>query len=77
MLRDSKTGRPINGFVDGEENDDDANTVCTYLSVSLLPFGMGELTADVLFIAGYSFFDSGDVALVGPRKRSQYYNVGE
>jgi len=72
VLRDSKTGRPINGFVDGEENDDDGNTVCTYLLLLLLR--LGELRAD---IAGYSFFDSGDVELVGPRKRSQYYNVGE
>jgi hypothetical protein len=38
----------------------------------------GKLT--VLFVnslAGYSFFDSGDVELVGHRKRSPHYNVGE
>ena len=27
--------------------------------------------------AGYSFFDSGDVELLGQRKRSPYSNVGE
>jgi len=55
ILRDSKTGRPINGHVteaSGHESDDD-----------LMP--------------GYSFFDSGDIELLGHRKKSPYSNVGK
>ncbi|GBE80432.1 Putative mitochondrial carnitine O-acetyltransferase [Sparassis crispa] len=53
VLRDSKTGRPINGN-SGVADDDDA------------------------FLPGYSFFDSGDVELLGRRKRMpSYYNTGK
>jgi hypothetical protein len=30
----------------------------------------------LLFLAGYSFFDSGDIDLLGRRKRSPYANIG-
>ncbi|EPQ51919.1 acyltransferase ChoActase/COT/CPT [Gloeophyllum trabeum ATCC 11539] len=51
VLRDSKTGRPINGqSVESEESD------------AIMP--------------GYSFFDSGDIELLGRRKRSPYEHVG-
>ncbi|KAJ7574062.1 acyltransferase ChoActase/COT/CPT [Mycena floridula] len=53
ILRDSKTGRPINGF-DAEGAYDDQ-----------------------LALPGYSFFDSGDVELLGQRKRQPYANVGK
>lgn len=56
VLRDSKTGRPINGHAHdepGHESDDD----------DLMP--------------GYSFFDSGDIELLGDRKRSHYSNIGK
>ncbi|KZT65330.1 acyltransferase ChoActase/COT/CPT [Daedalea quercina L-15889] len=54
ILRDSKTGRPINGQAHGYGEYDDA----------LMP--------------GYSFFDSGDVELLGRRKRMpSYYNTGK
>ncbi|TFY61886.1 hypothetical protein EVJ58_g4233 [Rhodofomes roseus] len=55
ILRDSKTGRPINGQAHGgySEYDD-----------GLMP--------------GYSFFDSGDVEMLGRRKRMpSYYNTGK
>jgi hypothetical protein len=30
----------------------------------------------LLLLAGYSFFDSGDIDLLGRRKRSPYANIG-
>nr|GAT52991.1 predicted protein [Mycena chlorophos] len=54
ILRDSKTGRAINGTAalsDNEEED--------------------------VSIAGYSFFDTGDVKLLGQRKVSPWSNVGK
>ncbi|OBZ70572.1 putative mitochondrial carnitine O-acetyltransferase [Grifola frondosa] len=54
VLRDSKTGRPING----------RGTEKTYDDEDMMP--------------GYSFFDSGDVELLGRRKRMpSYYNTGK
>ncbi|EIW63599.1 acyltransferase ChoActase/COT/CPT [Trametes versicolor FP-101664 SS1] len=59
VLRDSKTGRPINGHrgsADGAGAYDDEDT---------MP-------------AGYSFFDSGEIELLGRRKsRPSYYNTGK
>ncbi|CCL98183.1 uncharacterized protein FIBRA_00177 [Fibroporia radiculosa] len=55
VLRDSKTGRPINGAAQGYGEYDDGDTML-----------------------GYSFFDSGDVELLGRRKRMpSYYNTGK
>lgn len=50
VLRDSKTGRPINGY----ETDEDQIT-----------------------LPGYSFFDTGEVELLGQRRRQPYANVGK
>ncbi|KAH9948648.1 acyltransferase ChoActase/COT/CPT [Amylocystis lapponica] len=55
VLRDSKTGRPLNGHASAEHGYDDED---------MMP--------------GYSFFDSGDVELLGRRKRMpSYYNTGK
>ncbi|KAL4073165.1 acyltransferase ChoActase/COT/CPT [Scleroderma yunnanense] len=56
VLRDSKTGRPING-------------------TSKLENGIDEDSEDTM--PGYSFFDSGDIELLGGRKRSPYANIGK
>lgn len=54
VLRDSKTGRPINGHAHSHDEYDDVT------------------------MPGYSFFDSGDVELLGRRKRMpSYYNTGK
>ncbi|KAH7885657.1 carnitine acetyl transferase [Phlebopus sp. FC_14] len=55
ILRDSKTGRPING----QRATDDG----------------GDGYEDTM--PGYSFFDSGDMELLGGRKRSSYANIGK
>ncbi|KAJ7494310.1 acyltransferase ChoActase/COT/CPT [Mycena galericulata] len=53
ILRDSKTGRPINGTGDGASVDEEIE------------------------LPGYSFFDTGDVQLLGQRKATPYSNVGK
>ncbi|KAF8801872.1 acyltransferase ChoActase/COT/CPT [Phlegmacium glaucopus] len=53
ILRDSKTGRPINGTVSDEEEDDE------------------------VAMPGYSFFDSGEVALLGRKKTSPFSGIGK
>jgi carnitine O-acetyltransferase len=55
ILRDSKTGRPINGHATDDPEDD----------------------ADEELMPGYSFFDSGDIELLGRRKKAPYSNVGK
>jgi carnitine O-acetyltransferase len=55
ILRDSKTGRPINGAT-SESSDDDE---------------------DAYDMPGYSFFDSGEVALLGRKKKSPFSNIGK
>ncbi|KAJ8489499.1 hypothetical protein ONZ51_g2896 [Trametes cubensis] len=58
VLRDSKTGRPINGHRGVE------SAINPYDDEDTLP--------------GYSFFDSGDVELLGRKKsRPSYYNTGK
>lgn len=52
IWRDTKTGRPINGYKSDSESEDEP--------------AMG----------GYSFFDSGDVALAFNRDKSRYSRVG-
>ncbi|KAF9528240.1 carnitine acetyl transferase [Crepidotus variabilis] len=54
ILRDSKTGRPINGAASDSEGEDEE-----------VP------------LPGYSFFDSGEVALLGRKKKSPFSNVGK
>ncbi|KAL1742182.1 acyltransferase ChoActase/COT/CPT [Schizophyllum fasciatum] len=56
VLRDSKTGRPINGWGEAKESDSEE---------------------DEMMIPGYSFFDSGDVAFLGQRKRTPWADVGK
>jgi len=57
ILRDTKTGRPINGMADDEDSEN-------------LDEGVP--------MPGYSFFDSGEIELLGRRKKnSRYSNVGE
>jgi len=53
VLRDSKTGRAINGTADLDSDSEEIQ------------------------IAGYSFFDTGDVKLLGQRKTTPYSNVGK
>ncbi|THG95433.1 hypothetical protein EW026_g6219, partial [Hermanssonia centrifuga] len=58
ILRDSRTGRPINGRISPEATAD------AYDDSDMMP--------------GYSFFDSGDVEVLGRRKRAPaYYNTGK
>jgi carnitine O-acetyltransferase len=75
ILRDSKTGRPINGHVtdvSGQESDDDL--MRKSLLFSPLRYGISWPS---ICLAGYSFFDSGDIELLGHRKKAPYSNVGE
>ncbi|KAJ6455968.1 acyltransferase ChoActase/COT/CPT [Mycena vitilis] len=51
ILRDSKTGRAINGSAEAQEEE--------------------------IEFPGYSFFDTGDVMLLGQRKPTPYSNVGK
>ncbi|KAJ7490953.1 acyltransferase ChoActase/COT/CPT [Mycena latifolia] len=53
ILRDSKTGRAINGSADAASAEEEIE------------------------LPGYSFFDSGDVQLLGQRKPTPYSNVGK
>lgn len=73
-LRDSKTGRAI-GNVSGSEDEDDGEdmTLREYLSTFL----SGAVLIDLVALAGYSFFDSGDVELLGHRRKSSFANVGK
>ncbi|KAI0093093.1 acyltransferase ChoActase/COT/CPT [Irpex rosettiformis] len=58
VLRDSRTGRPINGRISPEHEHD------AYDDADTMP--------------GYSFFDSGDIEVLGRRKRApSYYNTGK
>lgn len=56
ILRDSKTGRPINGHDHGSDES-------------------GSDYGDTM--PSYSFFDSGDIELLGRHKRSPYANIGK
>ncbi|PIL29708.1 transporter [Ganoderma sinense ZZ0214-1] len=59
VLRDSKTGRPINGHRHGNSID------------------VGSLDEDNMMM-GYSFFDSGDIEMLGRKKnRPSFYNTGK
>jgi carnitine O-acetyltransferase len=74
ILRDSKTGRPINGH--GYGSDESGSD---YEDTMRESFGYAQLFVTLpidIFLAGYSFFDSGDIDLLGRRKRSMYANIG-
>lgn len=86
ILRDSKTGRPIHGVLkEGEDGEDDGvdnmrSSSLSFYSLPLFPFFVECLILTCFFgrAAGYSFFDSYDVALLGRgRKRAAHYKVGE
>ena len=80
MLRDSKTGRPINGYgyLSDEEEEEAESIGLRELSLFCYLLGKWLLMRCVhgLYIAGYSFFDAGDVELLGQRKRSAHSDVG-
>lgn len=70
VLRDSKTGRPINGHaIEVSEDDDPMGKI---LSVP----GLWSVAENFLSV-GYSFFDSAGVELASRRKRYQPSNVGK
>lgn len=70
ILRDSKTGRAINGSATtpeyNSEEEIEFRTCCFSLYDGRTEHGS----------AGYSFFDTGDVKLLGQRKPTPYSNVG-
>lgn len=69
VLRDSKTGRPINGrAIEASEDDDPMGK---FLSVQSM------FSYRVRVVVGYSFFDSADVELASRRKRYQQPNIGK
>jgi len=75
VLRDSKTGRAINGGSkpeNGDSEDDEG-----YETMRMFP-PVQCVSIEISFcvLAGYSFFDSGDIELLGGRKRSAYANIG-
>jgi carnitine O-acetyltransferase len=67
ILRDSKTGRAINGSADAPAEEEIEFRKC---SSALCDLSAKQPTA------GYSFFDTGDVMLLGQRKPTPYSNVG-
>jgi carnitine O-acetyltransferase len=74
VLRDSKTGRRINGSVSDDEEEVDSIRASSALP--LLEMGWNDLLP--LYTAAYSFFDSYDVELLGrTRKRQDPHTVGE
>ena len=100
VLRDSKTGRPINGArLDGGAYDEYEDSMRECLSLgcfpsrALRPRRLGRarggtagcdvmaalwLTRACLAAAGYSFFDSGEVEMLGRKKnRPSFYNTGK
>jgi hypothetical protein len=74
VLRDSKTGRRINGDVPVSDEEDEADSMRASFLLSLVFPKPDELFS----IATYSFFDSYDVELLGKtRKRQDPYTVGK
>ncbi|KZT04563.1 CoA-dependent acyltransferase [Laetiporus sulphureus 93-53] len=74
VLHDSKMGQPMKGQVTGYEKYDDGNIMRTFV----LSSRCGVRVADGMSLpAGYPFFDSVDVELLGRRKQMpKYYNTG-
>jgi len=75
ILRDSKTGRPINGVIWEEDQEGEQEEVPLRAFIFLLVL-LGEMTLCITFAAGYSFFDSAEVALLA-RKKSPFSKVGK
>jgi len=71
VLRDSKTGRRIDGNVPVSDEEEEADS----MRASFLPLPKRD---DLFSTATYSFFDSYDVELLGKtRKRQDPYTVGK
>jgi carnitine O-acetyltransferase len=73
ILRDAKTGQPINGhrYWSDKSGSDYEGTMRESISHAQLFISLLKH----LFLAGYSFFDSGDIDLLRRRKRSPYANI--
>jgi carnitine O-acetyltransferase len=81
ILRDSKTGRPINGALSsGEESEEDGENEVALRKFLSYFVGFENLLIFFFFFffrsAGYSFFDSGEVALLGRKKNSPFADIG-
>lgn len=74
ILRDSKTGRPINGYVSDEGSEGEGVEEISMRECFTIVIIDDNRCAK--FVAGYSFFGSGDVELLGRRKRSGHSDVG-
>jgi carnitine O-acetyltransferase len=73
VLRDSKTGRAINGDVD-HDAEEESITIGEFLDYHIsIDNGINLVPGS----GGYSFFDSGDVELVPHMRKSPYHHVGE
>lgn len=72
ILRDSKTGRPINGSDSIEEEIEVAMREFDF-SIFWMIWNK-RLTIFICVLAGYSFFDSGEVALLGRKKTSSPFS---
>jgi carnitine O-acetyltransferase len=75
VLRDSKTGRRIDGSVPVSDDEEDVDSMRASFSLLFV-----SLTCDNLFCtATYSFFDSYDVELLGRSrtKRQDSHTVGK
>jgi carnitine O-acetyltransferase len=76
ILRDSKTGRPINGYLldEGEEMEEFAMREYFFPPPLVL---LQVIDWYDLGLAGYSFFGSEDLELLGRRKKSAHSDVGQ
>ena len=77
-LRDARTGRPINGYAtEDSESGDEEEALSEYPSFKT-NCHRELIFHSFFFVAGYSFFDSGEVELLGRRKsRPSLYNAGK
>lgn len=74
ILRDSKTGRRINGAVSDESDDEDSIRTSSFFIRPSLTLAY----RCCVHVASYSFFDSYDAELVGRRnKRPERHTVGK
>ena len=80
ILRDSKTGRPINGT---DEDEEDEVALCEFFFCFFFLLFSRSRILTIFFnlspyvLAGYSFFDSGEVALLGRKKTSPFSGIGK
>jgi carnitine O-acetyltransferase len=65
---------PINGH--GYRSDESGSDYEDAVGESIIYVQLFVSLLIPLFLAGYSFFDSGDIDLLGRRKRSPYANIG-